>query len=125
MRSGSASRLDVGFDFDLGSEFAPDRIFKTARNLMCGGEGLRAVDLQIGRDRQTPANGLYPDMVNGKTKVARDHHHPFPYGLAVERFGLGCYGEFGCRHIGADRPGQLLFDGSDAIKRKRAADADA
>ena len=43
--------LDMGFDFDLWSEFVPNRFFEPARDVMRGGKRQRAVDFQIERHR--------------------------------------------------------------------------
>lgn len=40
-------RLDVRFDLNFRSEFTPDCVLQTARDLMCGGERLRAVDFKV------------------------------------------------------------------------------
>lgn len=42
-------RLDVSFDLDVGSEFAPDCLFKPAGNIMGDRERLRAVDFEVDR----------------------------------------------------------------------------
>ena len=42
-------RLDVGFDLDVGSELAPDRLFKPAGHIMGNGKRLRAVDFEVDR----------------------------------------------------------------------------
>ena len=100
-------RLDMGLDFDVRAELVAHRLFEPARDVMRGGERLRALDFEIGRDRQLPGDRLHRDVVDGEPEVARDHHDAFAHGFVVERARLGRDRDFGRRQFGADGGGQL------------------
>src|SRR5215471_18063340 len=63
--------------------------------------------------------------MNGEAEVACNHHDALAHRLIVKSLGLRRYRQLGCRKLAADRVGQLLFDGADAIERQRSADGDA
>ena len=89
----------MGLDLDIGPEFVAHRLFEPACGVVRGGERLRAVDFEIGGDRQPAGNGLHGDMMDGEPAVARDHHDPLAHRLVVERARLGGDGDFGRRHV--------------------------
>jgi len=105
---------------NLGVERAPIEIRE---------EGLRhsvkignAVDFEIEGDRKSSLDRMHGDMVNREGAVARDHHHPFEYGLVVECAWLSGHRHLGGGTVGAHRLDDAVLERGHAVERQRAAD---
>ena len=73
----------MGLDLDVGAEFGAQRRFQPIGDLVRRAERQAAVDLQIERDRQPPADRVHRDVMHRERAIARDHHHALEHGLVA------------------------------------------
>jgi hypothetical protein len=90
-------RLDVGFDLDFGPQLVAHRLLEAVGDLVRAAERQAPVHFEVERDRQSTADRVHGDMMDGEPAVARDHHDPLEHGLVVESARFGVDGGLGLR----------------------------
>ena len=106
------------------AEFGAQRGLEPVGDFVRLAERQAAVDFEIERHRQPPADRMHGDVMHCERAVARDHHDAFEHGLVVERARLGDDVDFGLGIRARIARPTALLDRGDAIERQRTAHRD-